>query len=53
LIVHIEANSTEAIDRIEKAIRSRFPRILHIYIEAKSITSPSRSVGESVAARHL
>jgi len=41
----------EAIDRIEKAIRSSFPRIRHIYIEAGSITSPSRSIAESVPAR--
>jgi cation diffusion facilitator family transporter len=37
---------TAAVDRVEKAIRGRFPRIKHIYLEAESIGSPSRQSKE-------
>jgi divalent metal cation (Fe/Co/Zn/Cd) transporter len=35
--------ATTAVNRIEKAVRAKFPRIRHIYLEAASLSAPSRS----------
>jgi cation diffusion facilitator family transporter len=39
----------ESVDRIEKAVRQRYPRVKHIYIEAEAFISPSRQITESAA----
>jgi len=41
---------TRAVDRIEKSIRTTFPRIPHIYLEAESLAMPARGQETAVAA---
>jgi divalent metal cation (Fe/Co/Zn/Cd) transporter len=37
------AEVTETVDRLERSVRTKFPRIQHIYIEAEAIAAGSRS----------
>jgi hypothetical protein len=43
---------TNAVDRIERAVRSRFPRIRHIYLEADALASVFRSDADSSTTIH-
>jgi len=43
---------TSAVECIERAVRSRFPRIRHIYLEADALTSVLRSDADSSTTIH-
>jgi cation diffusion facilitator family transporter len=43
------ADVTDAVDRLEAAIRNRYPRIQHIYLEADSISAKARSRSPQLA----
>ena len=46
------AEIVEAVDRVEKAIRDRFPKIKYIFLEADSITAATRSTQSAPRVAH-